>query len=1038
MPFIDFDDPSARLNLLETLEPRSDPANPIVEEVRALLKLPGCLATSDQQRILDYFHQCLGERGIESLFRRAQPFAEQSSSLPKRSIKAAEASPTPVPPINSEERERLYQQFISEKSQKVLAHLESHDRGLAISPMGLRDILGKVLTRLIEGGLSPRFKTLLQKKMVLIVQGKENQERWRKRLEGIFGERRQVGHHQQVLWEKNGVQVQLATIHELSRLPRPDLKMFMDDAGLVILDKEHHVRPVEDRPEDPDRKRFARVLIEAGLLTEDFQAQSQEGKCLLSFTETVSGGAKQVYRGKEGLIFSETLPELLARGFIKKPEVRAILPKGFTGETPVHEAWKALSLEERVEASLTSIRTVDEELNRGKPPRIVVYAGSREEAESLAQHLEANPRYHHQTALMISGDQETEKRRVEEGKEFFDGTRAIAIHVETLVEGVDEFQKRPVDAVIFSGAERAGGLRYALQSVGAHLISGEKPPLFIDQAGMFLHHPDLMAFNPELYLIEEGKMRKGSPLATLPSRPRTRGKEVLKEVDILTIDIFGEGIGKNISRFLEGEAKGISRSAIALELGWSEEIVLKILKGEFLPQSRAMMEKFAQALNLNISDQAQLLNEWAIDRMRYYEQFHPTPEHLSDQERVVLRGVRRGLILHYGGRWEPKSIPLNRYLETGGWPELINHKRELAKTLAQIVYGSSKIKEGWEFLRKNLKGSFLVEVWTPTTLEEVRETTSVKLEGWFKAVEQELGKPVQEIVLQFHLVKGKLQAFQLVAVGMEKGETFYGKIIIRRRKGKTPPYEIVMKSTKGGGVADFIESLRKAKGLKDVLEIRSNGWMIDNTPLTLEEMEDCRKEDLERWFEEVARKTKSNPQEIVIQFRLTKGKLVGFQPFAEGMKNEDTAYGKITIRRKGKSHYEIYYAKHSGATKFLEQIQKSSLTQGENPILEITDEALRLLNDREEIRRERMSRGQKARRARRPNPESGFSTLEILSLGTAKGIEKISPFVYLGARSVGSNALIFGIGEYGSNWVTGHKNPGFWELKDSCGFFQLK
>src|SRR3990167_6147477 len=154
---IHFDHPSIRSTLLQSLGSLSVDLE--TEQVRSLLNSATCLDEPQQQRILEFFHRHLGISEAETLFRKAQLFGTESPSID--SSKQLR-----------EERERRYQEFISQSSQKVLDHLETHDRGLVSSPMGLRDILERVLGHLIRGNLSDQLKTLAQKKVLLIVQGK--------------------------------------------------------------------------------------------------------------------------------------------------------------------------------------------------------------------------------------------------------------------------------------------------------------------------------------------------------------------------------------------------------------------------------------------------------------------------------------------------------------------------------------------------------------------------------------------------------------------------------------------------------------------------------------------------------------------------------------------------------------------------------------------------------------------------------------------------------------------------------------------------
>ncbi len=448
-----------------------------------------------------------------------------------------EVSSGAIPSLS--ERQTLYRTFITEGANKILTHMRKGlDRGIAISPLGLRDMAQEVIKTLVEGDLSGEGASALAelrgKEILLVVQGKENLERWRDRLEECLDQKRVGGHREKEVWEKNGVRIRLASIHTLSKLPQSELKAAMDRSGLVILDKEHHVRPVLDRG-DAERERFARVLVEGGFLTEDFQLRRNPGRFLLGLTESVTEGAGRIYGGREGVILGEHFPSLLARGFINNPQVFALQARVEKG---IPKPWGEIDPSERLTTILGAIDALTAQAGEsGKLPRIVVYAGSREEAMALSRALEREAKYRGKTALMMSGDGEVERQRREEGQDFFAGIRRIGIHVETMVEGVEEFQNHPMDYVIYAGVGRSSGLRYALQSVGAHLGPGEKVPQMFDLCEMFEAHPDLAAFNPLPFAIEEGRIRRGAPLET-KGGSRPLGEQSWDQLEVVRREFF--------------------------------------------------------------------------------------------------------------------------------------------------------------------------------------------------------------------------------------------------------------------------------------------------------------------------------------------------------------------------------------------------------------------------------------------------------------------------------------------------------------------
>jgi hypothetical protein len=595
-------------------------------------------------------------------------------------------------------REREYRRFVrrgADGLQEVLAD-PNRDRALLVSPMGLRDILEETILCL------SRIES--ERTVLLVYQGVENGKRWRKRLERLFGEERILA--DQDRWRSNSLTVELASIHALSRLSVQKFGRILERVDIIVLDKEHHVRPIIDRSEDSERDRFIRVLVEAGFLTKDFQLKPNPGKFLIGLTESLTTGAKSIYGGPQALVLSETLTSLLHRGFVARPEVRVLLPKGTPSLESVSASWASLSTAQRIDETAQNIEALAAELGRGgRLPRMVVYAGSREETVLLTRELEARPRYDGQVALMMSEESADEPRRERDLREFQLRLRPLLVHVKTMVEGVDEFQTEPVDAVVFAAPEFSNSLQYALQCIGAHLVSGKKPPVIVDQSGLFFSHEDLAGFDPTIYLRVDGVFRRGTSLAR-SSGKRARGSEILQGVDVLLVDLFGDGLGRGLGEFLNSVFSRGDRTRFAMAMGWSRELADSFWRGDYLPRSRAVLEEVGRWLGLAGGRAEELLDAWAADRLKVYEGRHPMPETLSPGERDVLRAFRFRLIRDWGGDLRaPPSLSeriFRPYLERGMIPTRIDVRRRFLAGLLKFLASPEGEEEVRTFLKESL------------------------------------------------------------------------------------------------------------------------------------------------------------------------------------------------------------------------------------------------------------------------------------------------------------------------------------------------
>lgn len=819
-------------------------------------------------------------------------------------------------------RKERYANYVGQRVQDLLSFIEqgTQDRGLAVSPLGLRDTTESLLKHLIETSPKGRLGTLLEgKKIYLVVQGKENLKRWRDRLSKLLG--KGLAHQEQEVFEKNGVTIHLCSVHELSRLSSAKLRATMQKAGLVILDKEHHVRPIQDDPEDPDRRRFIRVLVEGGFLTGDFQIRRNSHAFLLGMTETVTEGAANIYGGKAGLIFSDTLPDLLRKGLIHKPETRVVLPKPLADDKPVHEAFAELGLPEKVAHLGATIDLIYKELRQSNPaPRIAVYAGSREEAIQLAELLEQSPRFSGKVALVISGDEVVERRRKKDWEEFRHGLKPVVIHVDLLVEGVDEFQTHPMNAVIFAGVGKSGSLRYALQATGAHLLS-QKPPLFIDLAGMFLRHPQLATFDPSFYILEEGKIAQ----RFAPRRPRIftprEGRRVINETDVLLVDLFGGAVGKNLSEYLRIVKNLPPRSVVALATGYSEELIDKLFEGAFVPHSRVAMEQLAEAFGLDERGRDKFLQAWALDRLAYYETDHPIPEDLPEGERIVLKVARYRMIRRLGGNLRgvegTTATVLRRYLERGVYPTLPHLRRHFFQGIAKLV--------GKDILRRHLDMRMLGEYYQPSFLDQLKEIRGEDIDSLFMLVASEEGiqKP-KEIVWEFYIRSGGHLGFPSPFLpGEEKKLPSYCKLKIKDLGGGQ--YEVIR--AWGSRVRQAVDKMRESALFQEgKLKIRNDGFLGLRT-LKVEDLREIESGDIQEWFKTVARKTGQRAQEIILQFRYANGYLMLPTPFLPGKVIKKEENGQLRIKDLGKGKYEIVRAWGYGAEQSVRKMRESALVQ---------------------------------------------------------------------------------------------------------------
>ncbi|QQR80675.1 MAG: hypothetical protein IPJ69_00450 [Deltaproteobacteria bacterium] len=376
-----------------------------------------------------------------------------------------------------------------------------------------------------------------QVNIVIVIRGQDNFSRWQNRLNRLVGSTHFM--KDRSTWEikKNDgkIKIRLESVDTLKSLKSKTLKETLTPYRVIILDQENHTRLIDDTASEEigqERERYYKILEACDFIEtvttpqgKDIRIKKNTVKYLIAGTETVSPGAGRVYGGtRNTVIAAYNLPQLLQDGFIQKPRIRVLEPEVTHSNTTknlgpynTHELWASLSPEERSKEVVKHIQRVwaetsDDKIGEErKIPRTVIYANSQSEARmilnELSQHIKRE-----EISLLIS-DQPEGERRAQKNRFFVTHESRVLIHVLSALEGVDEYQSDPVDLVVYAAPRFAGGRNYFLNAFGSHL-GGYKAPEMLDMCGLSTLNADLIFFDPLLYILSEGELKRESPQRT--------------------------------------------------------------------------------------------------------------------------------------------------------------------------------------------------------------------------------------------------------------------------------------------------------------------------------------------------------------------------------------------------------------------------------------------------------------------------------------------------------------------------------------------
>jgi len=263
----------------------------------------------------------------------------------------------------------------------------------------------------------------------------------------------------------------------------------------------------------------------------------------------------------------------------------------------------------------------------------------------------------------------------------------------------------------------------------------ERRVIMLDQAGVHESHRFLVHLDPVRHLFEEGQLVQGSPISALPETTRLRRGRGSLSSEWVMVDLWGSGYGERTGRYVKilRERQRFSQAQLALSIGWSEEMVRRLEEGEYLPGSQESMHRLGEVIANDSAELERLMGKWGLDWTTLYNEEHPMPEDLPENQQRVLRLARWGWMRHWNGVSEmsgTKRESLGRYLNTGVVPTQIHHRRDFYEVTARLIGGEGNEELGKDVLRRHLGRRELGEYWRPWNVETIREEASVEREIW--------------------------------------------------------------------------------------------------------------------------------------------------------------------------------------------------------------------------------------------------------------------------------------------------------------------
>lgn len=541
----------------------------------------------------------------------------------------------------------------------------------------------------------------------------------------------------------------------------------------------------------------------------------------------------------------------------------------------------------------------------------------------LSQHIKRE-----EISLLIS-DQPEGERRAQKNRFFVTHESRVLIHVLSALEGVDEYQSDPVDLVVYAAPRFAGGRNYFLNAFGSHL-GGYKAPEMLDMCGLSTLNADLIFFDPLLYILSEGELKKGSPLKEHAGyKDYLRGNKV-KSVNEYEMDLFGEMIAQRMGKFLKAKMSRGTTSALAIKLNCSEFIIEKMANGSFLTHSRDMIVQLSEALFLNESEKEELLDCWAEDRAIWFAQRHPTTG-LTQKEEDLLKEIRKAYFrnaTHDSSSSSHKAI--RHYLETGLRILAPQYYREnFLKALATIWCGQNKtLGEAFARIQQVFPGE-LRSYFCPKKVSDFSEITHDMLAEYFK---NEMGLPIDSISLVYRVMPNAS------VVGFRAGpkNTPISDSDCKLTLSRTKDGSYIIDSAEKSGAFTSLQALRHSPAfVARNLEIPPNEEILTTFPSVgknLDSLKALSHKEIIEYFKDIARQKRlfnehgevdiSQLDSIALIYRVMPDRsLAGFRPASKEALVSKTEC-KIIITHTGES-FKLVAAEQAGSGPSLKAVRHS-------------------------------------------------------------------------------------------------------------------
>jgi superfamily II DNA or RNA helicase len=859
---------------------------------------------------------------------------EALSSNPKGSPKKIPFNPFPA---------RDYQEWAMQAFFKIV--LEWRDRGLIVLPTGT----GKTITFAdLVGIFVAEFPNSLR--TLVISHREEILDQNAKKIGKVVGEEN-VGivQGEREDWNKPVV---MASIQTLIQKDPALLNRF----DFIVLDEAHHYVHGNE---------WFAPLVKLGFFTPEGEIVYNPNRLLVGFTATpdrFTGKPLNTTFGVDGLIFERDITWMIDRSHLLTPfgiEVNLEVP----GAKHPAEALKMASPEEK--ARVIGEVFYDRLHHGDKFKRTMVFVSPRTDQNSPSE-VGIVTEYLNQIGIKAAGITDETVWKIENGQviringgqaakarkeviaAYKRGEYDALVNVNIATEGFDD---EGTEAVVIARALESRGM--FVQIIGRALRPDRDHPErlsagIVDLGGNLRRHR-LNIDIKEIYRASQGKLKReetpGPTGPTGPTRPRPQGQQTIEDFEINELGQIVPGSKRSAFSLALEELLPTPEEVhgLAYRMGIHGDTLFRYYNNNELPMSYEEVERIATKAH---DPQGKLLDAWATDQAEIFAREHRT-DHLSEGEKEILNLARFGFFRYWRGIISEardlgtKSDTLRAYLEEGKMSSS-EHKQNFYRVLVRLMARAGEEEKGWQILRRHLEGAIFGESWRPTKIDEFKTVGGDQLEGLFQILRDKEGAKPEVILLQFQLKKeGALEGFTAVRPGEEKSNPRYGKIQVRSLGNGV--FEV--EKGWGKGADEVIKKLKESVVFikEGRLTIRSRGWLRLGTEgrgdFHLNDLPEMRGSDLEEFRRGLRDPDGAEPEVMLLQFQLTKeGALTGFTAVRPGEEKSHPNYGKIQVRYLGENRFKVTKAWHNGRRPFLEALRKSSITQGENPVLRIEAE----------------------------------------------------------------------------------------------------